>query len=179
MKKIKKHIEIVSSDNKSLSSMSEKSYKMISDILAKHYEKVGITLVENEDDLQELLNKGPDLVFLGVKRVPRKPTADNASPCVWVSEFLDNEGIYYTGSSAEAIKLDEDKDKAKKVIAKAELKTANHFMAYSGQHINESQLPLKFPMFIKPPNLGAGMGISNDSLVNNFKGNSKKVTPKL
>jgi len=175
MTKINKHIEIVSSRNKRLSSMSKKSYEMILDSLSKSYTEVGVTLVESLADLEELVEKKPDLVFLGIKRVPRTPTTTNSSPYIWVSEFLDNNGIAYTGSDVKASIIEQDKNRAKDVVKKAGLKTAPYFITYTKQHSYESQVPLRFPLFIKPPNLSGGMGIDNNSVVHNFAQYRTKV----
>jgi hypothetical protein len=57
MAKINKHIEIVSSSNRRLSSMSKKSYEMIEASLKKSFKTVGVSLVENLDDLENLARK--------------------------------------------------------------------------------------------------------------------------
>ena len=175
MGKINKHIEIVSSSNKALSSMSEKSYKKIQSELSKYYKTVGLTLVETENDLQQLIDKKPDVVFLGMKKVPRVATTENSSAFTWVSDFLESVSIPHTGSESSASIIEEDKSRAKKIVRKAGLNTAGHFMAYSGQFTNKSQIPLKFPLFLKPPNLGGGQGIDDDSVVTNYKEYKQKI----
>jgi D-alanine-D-alanine ligase len=71
--------------------------------------------------------------------------------------------------------IDQDKNKAKDVVKKAGIKTAAYFVTYPKQHINESQVPLKFPLFIKPPNLSGGSGVDDDSVVHDFKQYKAKV----
>jgi D-alanine-D-alanine ligase len=175
MAKINKHIEIVSSSNKRLSSMSEKSYTMIQQSLSKFYKNVGITLIENVEDLEKLVLMKPDLVFLGVKRIPRQPTPSNGSSYVWLSDYLDKNSISYTGSGVDASILEQDKNRAKDVVKRAGLKTSPYFVTYTKQHTSESQIPLKFPLFIKPPNLSGGMGVNDASVVRNFKQYKSKI----
>lgn len=134
-------------------------------------------MVDYEDDLNVLLSQKPDVVFLGMKRIPRKITSSDSHPFTWLSKFLDQHNIPYTGSAESAMVLDVDKASAKSLLAKSGLKTAPHFMAYTGQFTNVSQLPIPFPLFVKPPNLGGGKGIDENSLVRNFKDYKIKIKP--
>jgi D-alanine-D-alanine ligase len=172
MTKINKHIEIVSSSSGVLSSMSRKSYDMVQAALSNYYEHVGVSLVSTEEDLERLVQKKPDLVFLGAKRIPKNGSSDQF---IWLSDFLDGKGIPYTGSAAHAHKLDHYKDRAKSAVKNAGLTTSDYFMASKGEFAEESQLPLDFPLFVKPPHLGGGFGIDQHSVVRNFGEFTKKV----
>lgn len=172
MAKINKHIEIVRSFTTSLSSMGEQSCEMIQRVLKRHYRHVGVTIVNNSHDLDILAAKQPDLVFLGVKKVP---VWGNPESSIWLSAYLDSVGLNYTGSSASAIGLDFNKDEAKRVIAAAGLCTAPYFMAKHGQYNSNDKLPLSFPMFIKPPSAGGGKGVDANSVVRDFATYEKKV----
>lgn len=141
--------------------------------LSKYYSHVGICLVDTEADLELLVQKKPDLVFLGAKRVPKN--GSNDQEYIWLSDFLDSKNIPYTGSTGDAHQLDHFKDQAKSVIMNANLKTSNYFMAAKDEFTHESQLTLSFPLFIKPPRLGGGFGIGPDSVIRNFKDFTKKV----
>jgi D-alanine-D-alanine ligase len=175
MKKINKYIEIVSSTDSSLSSMSKVSYDMLQASLSKSYAKVGVTLVSHEEDLDALVEKKPDLVFIGVKKVPRIPTVTNSARFTWVNEYVEQRGILCTGTSSEGLVHDDDKTKAKKVLKKLGISTAPFFMAYDGQYTSKSQIPLPFPLFMKPPNRGAGVGIDAQSVVNNHREYKDKI----
>jgi D-alanine-D-alanine ligase len=175
MKKINKHIEIVSSSIAALSWMSESSRLAMQESLAKSYKTVGITIVDNQSDLEALIQKNPDIVFLGMSNIPRKATAAKSSPCIWLADALNKNDILYTGSTADAMMLEDDKLKAKKVIKKAGLSTAPFFMAYTGQFTSESQLVLPFPLFIKPPKLGAGIGIDKLSVARDYRQYKSKI----
>jgi D-alanine-D-alanine ligase len=175
MAKINKHIEIVSSSVGALSSMSKKSYEMIHAALSKYYVQVGVSIVNTEDDLNLLVNKKPDVVFLGAKRIPKDSNNDNRKEYIWLSDFLESKNIPYTGSRASAHQLDHFKDKAKNVVRDAGLGTSKYFIASQGEFTQESQLALEFPLFIKPPRLGGGLGIGPDSVVRNFDEFTKKI----
>lgn len=174
MQKINAHIEIVRSSIPELSSMGEKSCIMLQNLLAKYYTNVGITLVNNISDLDKLILTDPDLVFLGVKKLPLKPIVVS-SAMIWASKYLEQKGINYSGSMSDAIALDFSKPLAKKVILNAGLKTSDYFTAKVGQYNESSILPIDYPLFIKPPNEGGGKGVDPDSVVHNFSGFESKV----
>ncbi len=172
MGKINKYIEIVRSNDLSLSSMSMVSCLTILDVLSKFYEHVGITTVNNTDDLELLISKKPDLVFLGIKKVP---LSNNLNHEVWLSEYFDNNNQSYTGSPSYAIALDFDKSKAKEVVQAAGLKTSSFFIANKNQFDDKDVLPIDFPLFLKPTSTGGGTGIDADSVVRDFPSFDKKV----
>jgi D-alanine-D-alanine ligase len=172
---INKRIEIVTSSIKQLSSMSMVSAGAAKRSLSKYYKNVIISLVDNEKHLEDLVSRNPDLVFLSMQRVPREPTPSNCQKFVWISEVLDEHDILYTGSNSNAQILDADKSKAKKVVQKAGLPTAKFFSAYVGQYTSGSLLPIPYPLFIKPPNRGGGLGIDDESIVNDFKSYKNKL----
>lgn len=173
MSKINKHIQIARTQTVRQSSMGEKSCLMIRDTLEKHYEKVEIVSLNNQADLDRIVSQQPDLVFLGVKRT--SSTVTDANDDVWVSSYLHDNGINYTGSTHAAIKLDLHKNLAKQTVHAAGLPTAQYFMAMPGSHYTEQHLPIQFPLFVKPPTQGGGKGIGADSIVRDFPSYRRKV----
>jgi len=180
MAKINKHIEIAVTSDKRLSSMSIRSRNMIKDVLERYYKTVNISIVNDSSDLEKLISKNPDLVFSGVKRLPiskyKSEGKGKDKDYVWVSVFLEERGIAVTGSGAVAYNLEQDKTKAKDVVNAAGLTTSPYFTAKKGQYTEESQLPLDFPMFLKPYNRGGGVGIDDDSVVRNFNEFEAKIS---
>jgi D-alanine-D-alanine ligase len=175
--KINKHIEIVRSSIASLSSMGQKSCNMIAELLSEHYEQVGISTVNDISDLDILIEKQPDLAFLGLKRVFSNSSLGRISKAPpWMAYHLERAGINYTGSKASAIASDFNKPMAKQIVGAAGLKTAAYFTAGDGQYRSAKELPLGFPLFIKPQNEGGGKGIGADSVVRDFKAYRQKVT---
>lgn len=173
--KINKHIEIVRSGTPRLSSMGLKSCTMICDVLGKYYKQVGITYVNTQNDLDLLIDKKPDLVFLGFKNMHSADKDAQESNDIWICEQLDNNGINYTGSRKAAMILDHNKDAAKRVILDAGLLTAPYFKAKPHEYTSVKDLPLDFPLFIKPPHEGGGIGIDNESIVRDLHSFNKKV----
>src|SRR5258708_28963724 len=114
MTKINKHIEIVSSTDLELSSMSQKSREAIRIVLAKHYTDVRISIVNKLADLEALVSRQPDLVFLGMKFIPANPLLDfQGKERIWLSQYLDENNIAYTGSNQRAHQLDLNKPLSK------------------------------------------------------------------
>jgi D-alanine-D-alanine ligase len=171
MKKINKHIEIVRCGIPQLSSMGLKSCNMIQKLLSEHYEEVGISYVSDEADIKKLIAKKPDLAFLGFKNL----LSNHDSVKIWISDILEINGINFTGSKRPAIELDNNKEEAKEIITAAGLPTAPSLSAVPGQYKNEKDLPLRFPLFIKPPEGGGGIGIDDNSVVRDFSAFERKV----
>lgn len=174
--KIQSHIEIVRSTSPSLSSMGKKSSDMIQAVLERRYSNVETTVVNNLSDLDNLVSRRPDLVFLGMKNIPATTSPAQKRPTkIWLSSYLEANGINYTGSVGAAIALDFDKPAAKRVVKTAGLNTSSYFVARAGQYRNGAELPLAFPLFVKPPNTGGGKGVGADSVVRDFAGFQQKV----
>jgi D-alanine-D-alanine ligase len=174
MSKINKYIEIARSSTPGLSSMGQKSADMIRGVLEQYYEQVGISLVSDLSDLKKLAAKQPDLIFLGVKRVPVNAVRPSDTK-IWTAAYLDQQEIAYTGSDATAIAVDYSKPAAKRLIKARGLKTAEYFIARHGEYTTWSILPLSYPLFVKPPNAGGGKGIGADSVVRDFAAFEQKV----
>lgn len=169
MAKIDKHIEIVVTSLRGLNFMSPKSREAIQAVLLKKYAHVDIVIINNASDLAELTFRRPDMVFLGIKFIPSNPDLGLSDPSkIWISEYLDEQGIPYTGSSHSAIALELDKELAKQCVAAAGLKTPRSLVVRSGERITPSEVTLSYPLFIKPTNRGGGTGIDAGSLVHNF-----------
>ncbi len=177
MTKIKKYIEIATTEIANLNVMTPQSCKMVFDVLKKHYEKVGVTVIKNERDLTELVEKNPDIVLSGIKYVGfdtssiQKDSLDK----IWFSEYLEERGILYTGSPRAALEYDLDKTLAKKKMQECAVNTAPFFLAQPNQFATSKSLPLEFPLFIKPIHEGGGNGIDANSVVNDFESYEKKI----
>jgi D-alanine-D-alanine ligase len=174
MNKVNKHIIIVRSSTPGLSSMGRPSCDMIKALLEQHYATVEVCLVSTVSDLGLVAAKRPDLVVLGVKQV----AADSqqlSGEMVWASAYLETQGVNYTGSMAAAIALDFSKPLAKQIVRNAGLNTSDHFMAHENQYGSSLELPLSFPLFIKPPDTGGGKGIGVESVVRDFSGFQQRV----
>lgn len=156
--------------------MSEKSCDAIFEVLTNKYSKVGVSIVNCVEDLELLAVLKPDLVFLGMKFLSLNPDlASGASTKLWISEFLDEHGIAYTGSDKVAQNLEQHKSLAKQRVIRKGLRTAPFFVvkqSYDGA-INPNSL--EFPLFVKPLDMGGGKGIGSDSVVGNITQLNSKV----
>ena len=141
----------------------------ILEILLKRYRNVLITEINTKKDLIKLVERKPDLVFSGVKYFNFNEEK------IWLNDYLETFDIPYIASSRDALNNESDKNRAKKLILKAKIKTADFFITAPGKHINKSSIPISFPLFIKPIKGGDSRGIDANSIVNNFSSFKKKV----
>ena len=173
--KIKKKIEIVvvpnfgeiNSHQDNVGIIIEE--KEILKILSKRYKDVKITQINCEEDLEQLVKRKPDLVFSGVKYFLFN------SRKVWLNDYLEIFSIPYIASSKAALDNESDKNLAKKIMQKANIKTAEFFITNPGEYLNESSIPINFPLFIKPVTGGDSRGIDTNSIVLNFDSFTAKV----
>ena len=176
MAKINKHIEIVASNKSGLSSMGQKSRRGIQAVLAAHYTDVRITVVDGLPDLEALVSRRPDLVFLGMKFIPEHPAlGPYGSGKIWIGRYLDDHGIVYTGSAAPAHMLELNKGLAKRCVVEAGLRTARFHIIRKGQIPSLAGRSLNYPVFIKPTDRGGGLGIDSASLAYNVDQLSAKI----
>lgn len=171
-----KYIEIVTTPIGNLNLIPQKTLLNLYEILKKHYTKVKTSVIEEFKDLETLVANRPDLVFSGIKYLgfDKESVKRDSNKKIWFPEFLDKHGILYTGSPKEAIELEFDKSKAKEIVQKSGLKTAPFFIAKPDQY-RKDELPLPFPLFIKPLFEGDSRGIDENSLVYNYEEYQKKV----
>ena len=142
---------------------------LIFKILSKHYKKVLITEIKTKKDLTKLAQRKPDLVFSGVKYF----YFNNKK--IWLNDYLELNDILYIGSNKSSLLKESNKSRAKKIIKKANITTADFFTTEPGEHINKKTIPISFPLFIKPITGGDSRGITKNSIVNNYSSYKKKV----
>lgn len=171
------YIEIVTTRIGRLNLMPERILNLLYKALNNHYSKVGISIIETEIDLKELIKKKPDLIVSGIKYLGFNLNSiqRNSKNKIWFSDYLDEHKILYTGSSKKSIEYEFDKSKAKDIVSKYGCNTAPFFIAKPNQYI-QNDLPLDFPLFIKPLYEGDSRGIDSNSLVYNFNDYQRKVS---
>ena len=138
-------------------------------ILLKRYKNVLITEINNKKDLIKLVKRKPNLVFSGVKYF----NFDEEK--IWLNDYLETYDIPYIASGRKALNNESDKNRAKKLILKAKVKTADFFITTPEEHQSASSIPISFPLFIKPIKGGDSRGIDANSIVFNFSSFKKKV----
>ncbi|MCF6309335.1 MAG: D-alanine--D-alanine ligase [Sulfurimonas sp.] len=171
-----KYIEIVTSPIGGLNLMPQKILLNLYEKLSKHYKKVKISNINNLDDLNNLVEKKPDLVVSGIKYLlfDGDSKKRDSMKKIWFPNFLEKHHILYTGSSKNALKLEFDKSIAKQRVIDSGLNTALSFLAKPNQY-NKETLPLPFPLFVKPLYEGDSRGIDENSLVHTYKEYKYKV----
>lgn len=156
--------------------MSEQSCDAIFDVLAGKYRDVGVSIVNSMEDLEVLVGLKPDLVFLGMKFLTlNSDFASGVSTKLWISEFLDKHDIAYTGSDQLAQNLEQHKSLAKQKVDGEGLRTAAFFVVKQSHEGVIDTKSLKFPLFVKPLDMGGGKGIGSDSVVRNIKELNSRV----
>lgn len=169
MAKINQRIEIVSSTQPGLSSMSDESRRAIQAALAKVYSSVTITIINSVADLELLGLRKPDMVFLGMSFLPRDPTLGrHDTERTWISTYLDNHDIAHTGSSQSAHALERSKPLSKQRVHEAGLDTSIYLVVPIGSMPSATDLLMRFPLFVKPADLGGGAGIDSASVVHTY-----------
>jgi len=143
--------------------------KLILKILSKRYRNVSITEINTENDLKKLALRKPDLVFSGVKYFYF------AGGIIWLNDYLELHDISYIASNRTALHNEHDKSIAKKIVQRANIRTADFFTTEPGEHQNEMSIPISFPLFIKPLTGGDSRGVDANSIVYDFLSFQTKV----
>jgi len=131
---------------------------------------VKLNICETKGDLDAIVKRNPDLVVLGVKYIPFENDDD-----IWLTDYFSQHEINFTGSSRETLKFDSNKILAKSHLLNKGIATAKYFTAIPGKYKSESDLPIKFPLFLKPIDAANSNGIDDLSFVNNFSEYENKI----
>jgi len=167
------YIEIITTPNDALKESGFGSLIACNSVLDSIH-KMGYTarlsVCKSKEDLDDVVKRKPDLAILAVKYIPIKNEAN-----IWLSEFFAQHGINFTGSSRDVLEFDSNKVLAKTHLTNKGIKTADYFLAIPGQYKTESELPVTFPLFLKPLDAANGNGIDDLSFVTNFTDYESKV----
>jgi D-alanine-D-alanine ligase len=166
-------IEIVTTPNSDLKETgfgSVVSCKHVLSSLRSAGHSASLSICSNQYELEKIIKKEPDLVILGVKYILIKNDEK-----IWLSEFFGSKGINYTGSHRETLQFDSNKESAKSYLNKRHIKTSRYFMALPDEYKTKSELPLSFPLFLKPVDAANGNGVDEFSYAANFVAFKNKV----
>ena len=167
------HIEIITTPNETLKESGFGTLKACNSVfnaIQSMGHSARLCVCETKDDLAVVIKRKPELVILAVKYIPVKNEND-----IWLSEYFSRHGINFTGSTREVLEFDSNKVLAKTHLTNKGINTANYFIATPGQYKNESELPITFPLFLKPLDAANGNGIDDLSYVTNFSDYESKV----
>ncbi len=166
-------IEIVTTQNEDMNETGFGAFRACNTVFDS-IERLGcdvkLNICNSERDLEDIVKRNPDLIVLGVKYIPLR-NGDN----IWLSEYFYRHGINFTGSSRDVLRFDSSKISAKLYLANKGIKTARYFTATPDQYRCTSELPVKFPLFLKPADAANGNGIDDLSFVTNFSEFENKV----
>ena len=168
------HIEIVTTPNEALKESgfgSLKACNSVLDAVQGMGQSVRLNVCQTKNDLDEVIKRNPELVILAVKYIAISYKDD-----IWLSEYFALHAINFTGSTREVLKLDSNKVLAKTHLTNKGIKTADYFIATPGQYKTETDLPITFPLFLKPLDAANGNGIDDQSFVTNFTGYESKIS---
>lgn len=115
------------------------------------------------EDLERVVKRKPDLVILAVKYI-----ANAKGERIWLAQYFAGNNINFSGSTEKTLKFDSDKVLAKSFLRERGLSTADYFTAIPGEFTKEDELPLPFPLFLKPLDAANGNGVDDLSFVTNF-----------
>ena len=167
------NIEIITTPNEKLKESGFGSLKSCNSILksiTKMEHNIRLNICETEDHLKKVVKRKPDLVILAVKYIALENKKN-----IWLSEYFTKHNINYTGSSMEVLKFDSNKVLAKLHLKSKGIRTANYFTAIPGEYKSKKDLPIVFPLFLKPIDAANGNGIDDLSFVTNFEEFESKV----
>lgn len=146
--------------------MSEASAKTIVFTLQRHYTDVSMVNIDTVSDVDALIARAPDLVFMGINFVEHEAPLTGK---VWLSDILDMHDIRYTGSVKSAHRLGLNKHMAKERIIESGLRTSPFSIVRREDEKSMNENDYSYPLFVKPSNKGGGQGIDENSVVHNFQ----------
>ncbi len=166
-------IEIVTTQNENLNETgfgTLKACHSIFDSIERIGYDVRLNICKSKRDLESIVKRNPDLVVLAVKYISLRDGNN-----IWLSEYFSRHEINFTGSPRDVLRFDSNKISAKLYLANKGINTARYFTAIPEQYRCASELPIKFPLFLKPTDAANGNGIDDFSFVTNFSEFENKV----
>ena len=122
------------------------------------------------EDLNEIVKRRPDFVILAVKYII---TEDGKT--IWLSEFFVKNGINFSGSLKDTLMFDADKVLAKSYLKDKGIHTPRYFTAVPGEYKRDYDIPINYPLFLKPMYSKNYNNKDELSIVNNFSEFEDKV----
>jgi D-alanine-D-alanine ligase len=109
---------------------------------------------------RELSRRAPEVVFNLVESI------DNDYGREWqVPALLEKHGFRYTGNGALPLRLCREKDRARKVLARAGLGVAPGLCVRGPLELTSVRLArLRFPLFVKPARVDGSIGVDRESI---------------
>lgn len=105
----------------------------------------------------------PDIIFNMVECL-----GDEAIHEMHVAGIYELLGFTYTGAGPMTLGTCLNKARAKEILSYNGIPTAKFFVCEDIKKLNSNTISLRYPMFVKPSNEDASVGIDNKSVVNTF-----------
>lgn len=130
-----------------------------------------LQICHTKEQLNEVVKRKPDLVILAVKYII---TEDGET--LWLSEFFVENGINFSGSLKDILMFDSDKVLAKSYLKDKGISTPRYFTAVPGEYKRDYDIPINYPLFLKPIDSANCNNKNELSLVKNFSEFENKVS---
>jgi len=166
-------IEIITTMNEDLKETGFGTIKACDSVfnsINKINHSVELNICQTIEDLNAVVKRKPDLVILAVKYI----ITENKKT-IWLSEFFAKNEINFSGSSKGTLMFDSNKVLAKSYLKNHGISTARYFTAIPEEYKRDHDLPMGYPLFLKPSDAANGNGIDDLSFVNNFAEFESKV----
>ena len=167
-------IEIITTKNESLRETgfgTTKACNSVLDSINLMGHSATLNVSQSIEDLNDVVQRRPDLVVLAVKYI-----VTQNEETIWLSEFFEKNGINFSGSLKDTLMFDSDKVLAKSHLKDRSISTARYFTAVPGEYTRDYDIPINYPLFLKPSDAANGNGIDEFSFVNNFAEFESKVS---
>lgn len=123
------------------------------------------------EDLNDVVKRNPDLVMLAVKYI-----ITEEGETIWLSKFFAENEINFSGSTKDTLMFDSDKVLAKSYLKDNGISTPRYFTAIPGKYKRDYDIPIGYPLFLKPTHSVDSNNRGKSSLVNNFSEFENKVS---
>jgi len=165
-------IIIITTENKNMKETgfgTMKACLSVISALKNRFKDISISSCSSEVDLEDVISKCPDIVFLAVKYVQLKDGTK-----IWLSKYFDDAGVVFTGSKREVLEYDSNKVKAKELLMNLGIKSADYMIVTPENYLSQKRIKIAYPIFLKPLDAANGNGIDDESIVSNHKEFVKK-----
>lgn len=142
------NLEIITTQNETLKETGFGAFQTCNAIL-QSINSMGYTatlnICQTVEELNEVVKRKPDLVILAVKYII---TEDGIMICL--SEFFAKNKINFSGSLKDTVLFDSDKVLAKSYLKDKGIRTPRFFTAVPGEYKRDYDIPINYPLFLRP-----------------------------
>jgi len=126
-----------------------KTCNSLSDSINLMGHNVIIDICQTLEELKKVVERKPDLVILAVKHILSKD-----GKIIWLSEFFAENKINFSGSLKDTLMFGSDKVLAKSYLKDKGISTPRYFTAIPGEYTRDYDIPINYPLILKPIHTG-------------------------